>query len=111
MSHPRYRAEDLAVFRHASLHPLGLPEDRARDTAEILVESDLLGHTTHGLGMAPRYLSNLDEGGMAREGDPETVADHGAASCGTAATCPDPGSCGARSRSRANGCARIRWSR
>ncbi|HEU0094788.1 MAG TPA: Ldh family oxidoreductase [Vicinamibacteria bacterium] len=76
---PRYRAEDLASFATRLFTRLGLPEDRARDTAEVLVESDLLGHTTHGLGMAPRYLSNLDEGGMAREGEPETVADHGAA--------------------------------
>src|SRR5258707_12220280 len=76
---PRYRSEDLASFATRLFTRLGLAEDRARDTAEVLVESDLLGHTTHGLGMAPRYLSNLDEGGMAREGEPETVADHGAA--------------------------------
>ena len=76
---PRYRADDLAAFGTRLLAGLGLPEDRARDTAEILVESDLLGHTTHGLGMAPRYLSNLDEGGMTREGEPVTVADHGSA--------------------------------
>ena len=76
---PRYRAEDLVVFGTRLFAQSGLPEDRARDTAEILVESDLLGHTTHGLGMAPRYLSNLDEGGMTREGEPGTVADHGSA--------------------------------
>ena len=70
MSAPRYRAQDLADFGTRLFTRLGLPEDRARDTAEILVESDLLGHTTHGLGMAPRYLANLDEGGMARGGDP-----------------------------------------
>ena len=29
--------------------------------------------------MAPRYLSSLDEGGMTREGDPETASDSGAA--------------------------------
>jgi LDH2 family malate/lactate/ureidoglycolate dehydrogenase len=76
---PRYRPDDLVSFTTRLFTGLRLPEDRARDTAEVLVESDLLGHTTHGLGMAPRYLSNLDEGGMAREGEPETVTDHGAA--------------------------------
>src|SRR5258708_27745238 len=76
---PRYRSEDLASFATRLFTRLGLAEDRARDTAEVLVESDLLGHTTHGLAMAPRSLSNLDEGGMVREGEPETVADHGAA--------------------------------
>lgn len=75
----RYRAEDLASFATRLFTAMRLPEDRARDTAEVLVESDLLGHTTHGLGMAPRYLSNLHEGGMALQGEPETIADNGAA--------------------------------
>src|ERR1700704_406367 len=78
MSAPRYRAEDLVAFSTSLFTRLGLAEDRARDAAEILVESDLLGHTTHGLGMAPRYLSNLDEGAMKREGEPEVIADSGA---------------------------------
>jgi LDH2 family malate/lactate/ureidoglycolate dehydrogenase len=76
---PRYRAEDLVAFSTRLFARLRLPEDRARDTAEVLVESDLLGHTTHGLGMAPRYLSSLDEGAMTREGEPETISDSGAA--------------------------------
>jgi LDH2 family malate/lactate/ureidoglycolate dehydrogenase len=75
----RYRAEDLLAFGGLLFTRLRLPEDRARDVAEILVESDLLGHTTHGLGMAPRYLASLDEGGMTREGEPETVSDSGSA--------------------------------
>jgi LDH2 family malate/lactate/ureidoglycolate dehydrogenase len=75
----RYRAPDLVTFATRLLTGLRLSEDRARDVAEILVESDLLGHTTHGLGMAPRYLSSLDEGGMTREGEPETASDSGAA--------------------------------
>ena len=74
-----YRADDLVTFATQLLTRLRLPEARARDTAEVLVESDLLGHTTHGLGMAPRYLSSLDEGGMTREGEPEVVADAGTA--------------------------------
>lgn len=75
----RYPAADLIAFGSALLAGLGLPADRARVVAEVLVESDLLGHTTHGLGMLPRYLSSLAEGGMTREGDPETLADAGAA--------------------------------
>src|SRR5260221_781249 len=76
---PRYRSEDLASFGTRLFTRLGLAEDRARDTAEVRVESDLPGHPTHGLGMAPRYLSNLDEGGMAREGEPEPGAARGGA--------------------------------
>lgn len=75
----RYRAEKLIGFAAALLACGGLPEDRARVVADVLVESDLLGHTTHGLGMLPRYLRSLEEGGMTREGDPKTLADAGAA--------------------------------
>jgi LDH2 family malate/lactate/ureidoglycolate dehydrogenase len=77
--HTRYRAADLRVFATALLSGLGLSHDRAQVVAEILVESDLLGHTTHGLGMLPRYLRSLDEGAMTREGEPDTVVDNGAA--------------------------------
>lgn len=75
----RYRAEDLVRFASALLAADGLPEDRARVVAEVLVESDLLGHTTHGLGMLPRYLRSLEDGGMTRDGDPETITDAGSA--------------------------------
>jgi L-lactate dehydrogenase len=75
----RYRAADLGAFATALLAGAGLPVERARDVAEVLVEGDLLGHTTHGLDMLRRYLQSLEDGGMAREGEPETLADHGAA--------------------------------
>jgi L-lactate dehydrogenase len=75
----RYRAADLRAFVTALLAGLGLPEERAQVVAEVLLEGDLLGHTTHGLGMLPRYLQSLDEGGMAREGEPQSLADAGAA--------------------------------
>jgi LDH2 family malate/lactate/ureidoglycolate dehydrogenase len=75
----RYRATDLVAFATALLAGAGLPEPRAKDVAEVLVEGDLLGHTTHGLDMLRRYLRSLEDGGMARQGDPETLVDHGAA--------------------------------
>ncbi|HUG55294.1 MAG TPA: Ldh family oxidoreductase [Vicinamibacteria bacterium] len=76
---PRYRAPELAHFAALLLARAGLPEDRARVVAEVLLEGDLLGHTTHGLDLLPRYLKSLDEGGMARHGEPEVLADAGAA--------------------------------
>jgi L-lactate dehydrogenase len=79
MTEERYRAADLLAFAQALLERAGLAAERARAVAGILLESDLLGHTTHGLDMLPRYLRSLESGTMAREGDPETVADHGAA--------------------------------
>jgi L-lactate dehydrogenase len=35
----------------------GLDADKASTVAEVLTEADLMGHTTHGLALAPRYLS------------------------------------------------------
>jgi LDH2 family malate/lactate/ureidoglycolate dehydrogenase len=75
----RYRAADLLSFAQALLARAGLPDDRAHVVAEVLLEGDLLGRNTHGLALLPRYLDELVSGRMAREGDPEVVADHGAA--------------------------------
>ena len=47
--------------------------------AEVLLEGDLLGHTTHGLDMLAAYLKDLDAGRMAKAGEPETLSDSGAA--------------------------------
>jgi LDH2 family malate/lactate/ureidoglycolate dehydrogenase len=54
----------------------GLEADRASAIAEVLLEGDLLGHTTHGLALLPAYLQALDENSMAREGDPSVITDH-----------------------------------
>jgi LDH2 family malate/lactate/ureidoglycolate dehydrogenase len=75
----RYRASDLLGFASALLGRTGLVEERALVVAEVLLEGDLLGHTTHGLDLLPRYLKELDEGRMARAGEPQTLGDHGAA--------------------------------
>jgi L-lactate dehydrogenase len=76
---PRYRADDLRAFGRRLLVHAGLAGDRAQDVADVLVEADLLGHTTHGLDMLARYLQSLADGRMAREGEPTVVQDKGAA--------------------------------
>ena len=75
----RYRPDALVLFAIALLEAAGLPADRARAVAEILVEGDLLGHTTHGLDMLALYLNELEQGAMAKTGEPEVVNDMGAA--------------------------------
>jgi L-lactate dehydrogenase len=52
----------------------GLDLDKAITVAGILVEGDLLGHTTHGLQLLGPYLTELENGGMARTGNPVAVA-------------------------------------
>jgi L-lactate dehydrogenase len=74
---PRIKPENLWQFGIALLTAASLSDDRARDVAEVLLEADLLGHNTHGFALLPKYLEALQNGGMSRTGEPETVADHG----------------------------------
>ncbi len=75
----KFDAAALLTFGKSLLIAAGLPEDRARDVAEVLLEGDLLGHTTHGFHLLPLYLKSLAEGGMEKQGDPETISDHASA--------------------------------
>ena len=56
----------------------GCDGDKPATIATGLVEADLLGHTTHGLGLAAGYLGELASGAMTAIGEPEIVADRGA---------------------------------
>ena len=71
----RYRAADLMAFAAGLFRAAGLDEEKARVTAELLVEADLMGHTTHGLALGPAYLGCLADGRMARAGEPDVVAE------------------------------------
>src|SRR4051794_41930139 len=75
----RHQAADLIAFAEALLVRAGLDADKARATAEVLVEGDLLGHDTHGLGLLPAYLADLEAGKMTPTGEPETIASFPAA--------------------------------
>ena len=65
---PRYRADALTAFAHALLARAGLRDDIARDVAAVLVDGDLLGHTTHGLALLAPYLAEIEKGTMAKDG-------------------------------------------
>jgi L-lactate dehydrogenase len=75
---PRYGAAALLRFAAALLLAARMPEDKAHDVAEILVEGDLLGHDTHGLQLLPTYLQHIEAGQMSLAGEPITLSDHGA---------------------------------
>src|SRR3954465_226164 len=74
----RYRAGDLIEYASALFAAAGCDGDKPAAIAAGLVEADLLGHTTHGLQLAPVYLGDLESGGMAARGEPEVVAARGA---------------------------------
>lgn len=77
---PRARFDALALIEFAKslLTGAAMPRDRAADVADILVEADLLGHDTHGLQLLASYLRHIEAGQMKLEGEPITLADHGA---------------------------------
>jgi L-lactate dehydrogenase len=80
MSTPsRIPAPALRAFAAALLQQAGLEADKARAVADILVEGDLLGHTTHGLQLLPLYLKEIEQGRMTCSGRPEVIADFPAA--------------------------------
>ena len=75
----RYPAAQLTEFASALLSRAGLDADKARATAEVLVEGDLLGHNTHGLALLAAYLGDVESGKMTPTGEPGVIADFPAA--------------------------------
>jgi len=75
----RVPAATLLEFSTALLVAAGLPSDRAHDVADVLVEGDLLGHSTHGTALLAPYLEEIQKGRMLAAGEPYLIADHGAA--------------------------------
>jgi LDH2 family malate/lactate/ureidoglycolate dehydrogenase len=79
MTSPIWRAADLVSFATNLLRAAELPDDKAQAVADILVEGDLMGHSTHGLALLAPYLGELRSGAMTREGAPTVLADAPAA--------------------------------
>ena len=78
MAEPRYRPADLVDLAASLFARAGAPADRARTIAQLLLEADLMGHTTHGLALAGPYLDEAERGEMRLDGEPEVVRDKGA---------------------------------
>jgi LDH2 family malate/lactate/ureidoglycolate dehydrogenase len=78
-SPPRFAATSLTGFATAALERAGMEAAKADAVADILVEGDLLGHTTHGLLLLPLYLAEIEKGQMTLSGRPKVLADHPAA--------------------------------
>ena len=67
MHDPRFDADRLTAFAMQLLQRANVHDNIARDVAEVLVDADLMGHTTHGLHLLASYLDEL-EGGRMRNG-------------------------------------------
>ncbi|TFZ07950.1 Ldh family oxidoreductase [Ramlibacter humi] len=75
----RHSLDSLTRFALHLLEAAGLSADKAAAVAGVLVEGDLMGHTTHGLALLAPYLRELEAGTMLKEGEPEVVAESDAA--------------------------------
>jgi LDH2 family malate/lactate/ureidoglycolate dehydrogenase len=74
----RYTPASLVTYTEALFNAAGMDLEKSTVVAPLLVEADLMGHTTHGLAQAPAYLNGLESGAMLGTGEPITVADRGA---------------------------------
>ena len=74
-----YVASDLITFAVGLLQAVGLAQNRAQVVAEILLEADLMGHSTHGLQLLAAYLGELEADSMTKAGEPSIIADSGSA--------------------------------
>ncbi len=70
-------AEPLKAAVRAIVECAGSSEREARLVAEQLVEANLTGHDSHGVGMVPRYVEALDEGGLRINQQLRVVTDAG----------------------------------
>lgn len=74
MATERYEAKSLIIFAGDLLVAAGMTPARAEVVARILVEGDLMGHTTHGLQLMGPYLKSIAKNEMLLDGEPEIVA-------------------------------------
>ncbi len=72
-----FRKEPLTRAMEAVVAAGGSDAEEARLVAENLVMANLLGHDSHGIGMIPRYIDAVLEGGLAPNQHPKATLDTG----------------------------------
>lgn len=75
MEQKRFSSQKLIETATALLQRAGMNEKQAFDVAEVLVEADLMGHTTHGLNLLVPYLAEIRGGSMNVTDDFDTISD------------------------------------
>jgi uncharacterized oxidoreductase len=72
-----YKVEPLSRAIEAIVAAGGSNASEAHLVAENLVTANLLGHDSHGIGMIPRYIDAVLEGGLAPNQHPKATIDTG----------------------------------
>lgn len=75
MEQTRFSSQSLIETAVALLQGAGMNAEQSTVVAEVLVEADLMGHTTHGLNLLPPYLKEIREGRMNVEDELDTISD------------------------------------
>src|SRR5947208_2311999 len=75
-----FRKDNLIRAIEAIVAKGGSDAREARMVAENLVTANLMGHDSHGIGMIPRYVESLLEGGLLVNQHPKIQLDRGAQS-------------------------------
>lgn len=73
-----FSSDQLRVFTEALLRSAGSSGDEAAIVASHLVESNLTGHDSHGIGMLPAYVKHLEAGSLIVNAELLKVQDQGA---------------------------------
>lgn len=73
----RYAAADLEAFASELFVRAGLLRERAEVMAQVFLQADLLGFTTHGMNRVGSNLGWLLDGQSRAQGEPEVLADRG----------------------------------
>lgn len=73
-----FKAENLEKAIQTVVAAGGSDAREAAIVAENLVTANLTGHDSHGVGMIPRYIESLLEGGLVVNQHPKMVFDGGA---------------------------------
>lgn len=75
---PRFSPTELRATAAEIIRLAGSSAEEAEIVAGNLVEANLQGHDSHGVGMIPHYVLSLKQGGLKANTPAKRVADHGA---------------------------------
>src|SRR5436190_13314673 len=75
---PLFKKDSLVTAIQAVVAAGGSDAREAKIVAANLVMANLTGHDSHGVGMIPRYIESLLEGGLKVNQHPKIVFDGGA---------------------------------
>ncbi|MDG1467480.1 MAG: Ldh family oxidoreductase, partial [Alphaproteobacteria bacterium] len=72
-----FKRSQLMKFCTSIFIYLGMDDEKANDTSDILIEADMMGHSTHGVRLLPLYIKDIEMGNMKTSGQEDVLKDLG----------------------------------